>query len=190
MKNLRSEITITGRRGEHLVITVRVSYCTFEAAAYSPAPGFSPISADLGSFAGLGRACSMTLMRRETCVLPRAAHPTQRILLTPPIKRADPATRAGAERLMLDMFETSRSPEVRAQSLLIKHFQSVRKYPRPHVQGVLDALAHIAKGSFCGLKVLGFEIGNHVGRFGEDLAEFAPRSPGLQDSGVRIGLAP
>ena len=61
-------------------------------------------------------------------------------------------------RLLKDLFSASQSQEVAATRLLITHFHYAIKYPETHVLGILDGIAELMKGSFLGLKVLGFHF--------------------------------
>ncbi|HNC85084.1 MAG TPA: hypothetical protein PK999_18675 [Nitrospira sp.] len=80
---------------------------------------------------------------------------------------------------MKDLFSASQAQKVGASRLLVTHFAYVRKYPEPHIQGIFDALKDLARGSFLGLKVLGFEIAaEHLAHFERQLCDTFATQPG------------
>jgi hypothetical protein len=172
---VRDEITILDSRGARLTITARVRDYKFDTATYSDAPGFTPLGAVVGDFPGLGSALHAASTRKEVCILPRLERPPYRILITPAIKGLRPETRGEAERLMLDLFAASQTPDVSCRNLLVTHFAWVSRYPKPHVQGILDAIERLSRSSFQGLEVIGFEGMERNGRFERELDYFERR---------------
>jgi hypothetical protein len=166
--DVTDEITILDSFGERLRITANLRGCEFDTATYSDAVGFTPLCAVVRDFPQLGLAQRAARERREVCVLPRLKSPPFRILITPSIRSTQPETRFEAKRLMLDLFEASQTPDVRARNLVITHFAWVRRYPEPHINGIFDAIVSISRGSFRGLRVLGFKV-CHPRRFCTDL---------------------
>jgi len=71
---------------------------------------------------------------------------------------------------MLDLVDASRSSEVDAKRVLIRHFERIRRYPEPHVEGILDALKELARDSFNRLELIGFGGLRHSRLFCEALA--------------------
>jgi len=114
----------------------------------------------------LAVACAQTVDRNEVSILPPEAADFWRILITPTLRSFDPSSRAEASRLMRDLFHASQASEVRANALLVTHFANVRKYPEPHLLGILDSLLDLAAGSFLGLRVLCLNLrAEHVAQF-------------------------
>jgi hypothetical protein len=171
---MTDEITIQDSLGERLKITANLRGCEFDTATYSDAVGFTPLGAVVRDFPQLGLALGAPRERREVCVLPRLKSPPFRILITPAIRSALPETRYEAERLMLDLFQASQTPDVRARNLLSTNFSEVRRHPEPHINGIFDAIVSIFRGSFRGLRVLGFNV-CHPHRFCSDLAALKRR---------------
>jgi hypothetical protein len=148
--------------GHELTLTTEPGNHAFEAVTCSPhADGFTVLNSLIGRAvprAQLQAACDATVSRNEVCVLPAAVSPTWRILLTPTLGSLDASTRLDASRLMTDLFRASQAKEVNVGSLLVTHFAYVRKYPEPHVLGILDALKNLSTESFQNLRLLCFQM--------------------------------
>ena len=156
------KLTLTDKAGCLLLLTTEVQSYKFEAVTCSPhAEGFTVLNS-LGitsmSKAPLEAACTESTLRREVCVLPVAASPRWRVLLTPTLRSLEPRSRVEAFRLMNYLFHASQASKVQANSLLITHFAHARTYPEVHVLGILDALKGLANNSYGRLKVLGIEF--------------------------------
>ena len=148
--------------GHELALITELGTHKFEAVTCSPhADGFTVLNSLIGRAvprAQLQAACDEAVSRNEVCVLPVAVSPKWRVLLTPTLRSLDASTRLDASRLMTDLFQASQAKEVNVGSLLVTHFAYVRKYPEPHVLGILDALKTLSTGSFQNLRLLCFQM--------------------------------
>ncbi len=166
-------VSLTDSTGQVLVLTTDSRAHTFDAVTCSPhADGFTVLNSLVGrsiSRAQLRAACDQAIAQNEVCVLPIDVSAKWRVLLTPTLHSLDSSSRLKASRLMIDLFRASQAHGVRANSLLITHFAHVRKYPEPHVLGILDALKELSRGSYQSLKVLCIEIRpDHLPQFETD----------------------
>lgn len=172
------DLPITDSTDNVLLLTTAIHSYSFDAVTCSPRTdggfGFSLLFYFVDKpyqLAQLEAACSETVARNEVCVLPKSVSAKWRVLLTPTLRSSDQATRSEAARLMQDLFAASQAQDVAATRLLITHFHYSIKYPEPHVLGILDAIAELMKGSFLGLKVLGFDFTKHSAQFERHVCE-------------------
>jgi hypothetical protein len=172
------ELSIIDSTGNALLLTTAIHGHSFDAVTCSPRTdggfGFSLLFYFVDKpyqLSQLEDACRETVARNEVCVLPKSVSAKWRVLLTPTLRSSNQGTRLEAARLMKDLFVASQSQEVAATRLLITHFHYAIKYPEPHVLGILDAIAELMKGSFLGLKVLGFDFNRHSAQFESQVIE-------------------
>jgi hypothetical protein len=134
----------------------------FDAVTCSPkADGFTVLNALLGASvpkAKLDAACKATMQLNEVCVLPADVSGKWRVLLTPAIRSLDTGTRKESAKLMHDLVTAAQADGVEAKALLITHFAYVRKYPKPHILGILDALKVLRSQGFGNLRTVGFRF--------------------------------
>jgi hypothetical protein len=162
--------SLTDAAGQILRVTTQRGADAFDAVTCSPhASGFTMLNSLVAkSFSRdqLAVACAQSIDRNEVSILPPEAADFWRILITPTLRSFDPSSRAEASRLMRDLFHASQAAEVSANALLVTHFANVRKYPEPHLLGILDSLLDLAAGSFLGLRVLCLNLrAEHVAQF-------------------------
>jgi hypothetical protein len=156
-----SDFVITDARGQDLILRCgHFGYRGFDAVAFSPVGGFTPLWAEV-DWRPLAEACRAAISRNEVCVLPREAHPAFRVLLTPSIYSEAPVSRGMAERRMLDLFYASQSGDVASERLLITHFGRVHRLRPAHVDGILDAIDGLSRQSFGRLTCLAFLAFKH-----------------------------
>lgn len=180
------ELPISDSTGNVLLLTTGIHSHSFDAVTCSPRTdsgfGFSLLYYFVDKpyqLSQLEAACNETVTRNEVCVLPNSVSSRWRVLLTPTLRSRDEGTRREAARLMKDLFSASQAQGVRATRLLITHFHYVIKYPEPHVLGILDAIRELMKGSFLGLKVLGFDFNaRHSAQFERQVSESFAAQPG------------
>jgi hypothetical protein len=155
-------LTIIDKSGCQLLVTTDVSLHKFDAVTVSPDHesfrrpdpiGMEPAWATKH----LNNAFFMTRRLNEVCLLPEECSRYWRVLLTPslPLRKG---TKGESSKLMIDLFDASQTPEVKARTLLIKHFNKVRAYPEKHLLGIFEGLTLIASNSFGKLRVLCIEI--------------------------------
>ena len=155
-------IEIVDSAGGVLTITTDLRSHAFDAIACSPHPdGFTVLHGMVGQRmprAQLELACRQSVQRSEVCILPISALPGRRLMIVPNAGKLDLAGRSKAAALMMDLFHATQAPGVAAASLLITHFEGIRRYPQAHVMGIIDAINELKRQSFLGLKVIGFEV--------------------------------
>ena len=159
-------ISITDSTGGVLTVTTDRPGRMVDAMACSPHPdGFTVFHGMVGQRmpqAHLELACRQSVDRGEVCILPVSALPGTRVMIVPNAGALDIAGRQKAAALMMDLFRATQTAGVEASSLLITHFEGIRRYPQAHVMGICDAVNELKCQSFLGLKVLAFEVHSSI----------------------------
>ena len=144
--------------------------------ACSPHPdGFTVLHGIVGQRmprAHLELACRQSVERGEVCILPGSALPGTRVMIVPNAGALNTAGRQKAAALMMDLFRATQTAGVEATSLLITHFEGIRRYSQAHVMGICDAINELKCQSFLGLKVLAFDVHTSIrAKFEQGIAD-------------------
>jgi hypothetical protein len=102
--------------------------------------------------------CDLSKLTNQIHLLPKHVSDTWRVILTPTVKFNNESGRTLSKNLMLKLFSLSQSDEIESKKLLITHFRHLQSYPDKSIDGLLNGLFELSKGSFQNLTDIYIEI--------------------------------
>jgi hypothetical protein len=102
--------------------------------------------------------CDLSKLTNQIHLLPKHVSDTWRVILTPTIKFNNQSGRTLSKNLMLKLFSLSQSDEIQSERLLITHLGHLQSYPDKSIDGLLDGLFELSKGSFQNMTDIYIEI--------------------------------
>jgi hypothetical protein len=102
--------------------------------------------------------CDLSTLTNQIHLLPKYVSDTWRVILTPTVKFNDETGKILSKNLMLKLFSLSQSDEIQSRKLLITHFGNLQSFPDKSIDGLLDGLFELSKGSFQNLTDIYIEI--------------------------------
>jgi hypothetical protein len=102
--------------------------------------------------------CDLSKLTNQIHLLPINVSDTWRVILTPTVKFNNETGRTLSKNLMMKLFSLSQSDEIQSERLLITHLGHLQSYPDKIIDGLLDGLFELSKGSFQNLTDIYIEI--------------------------------